>query len=150
MSVNTIKEYIRYYIVLVMSVLAAFVPNIGCYLCRRMSEIRLCRFKRTIIIMIDNRKKHKILSYISVLTVIGSRMCTTSAVCGIRGVQQGSLLRRTSLQIPVKETFLRRSAVSSANSSSGNVYLTPSYDFACNLASLGVSCGVVSKLHLRG
>ena len=94
-------------VVLFMSILGGFVPNIECYLSRWISEIRRCRLARTIIIIIiiQHRKKHKTLSYLSVLTVIGSRMCTTSELCGIRGVQPGSLLRSTSLQIPVKETI---------------------------------------------
>ena len=50
-------------------------------------------------------KKHQTLSYLSAMTVIGSRKCTTNAVCGSRGVQPGSLLRRTSLQISIKETI---------------------------------------------
>ena len=63
-----------------------------------------------------------------------------------RGVQKESHLRLTSLQIPGNEQFFRRNAVSCANSSE-NVYLTPTYDGACNLASSGASCGV-SGLHL--
>ena len=53
----------------------------------------------------DPRKEHKTLSYLSVLTVTCSRIWTTSAVCGSRGVEPGSLLRRTSLQIPIEETI---------------------------------------------
>ena len=64
-----------------------------------------------------------------------------------QGVQIGSLLRLTRLQIPENEQFFRRSAVSCANSSN-NVYLTPAYDGACNLANSGASCGV-SGLHLN-
>ena len=58
-------------------------------------------------IMIDRQKKHKTRCYLSVLTVTGSQTCTTSAVCGSRGVEPGSPLRRTSLLviIRVKETI---------------------------------------------
>ena len=59
-----------------------------------------CRLERTI--LIDYRKKHKILDYLSVMIVMGSQVCTMSEVCCSRGVQLGSLLRRTSLQIPGK------------------------------------------------
>ena len=66
-------------------------------------QLSMCLLKPTI--MINHQKKDKTLSHLSVLTVIGSRMGTSSAVCGSRGVQPGwLLLRRTSVQIPVKET----------------------------------------------
>ena len=86
-----------------MSILGEFVPNFECYLSRRILKPRWYRLQ--LAIMIDHRKKHKTLSYLSVLAVIGSRMCTMSAVCSSRGVQPESLLPRTSLQMPVKETI---------------------------------------------
>ena len=61
------------------------------------------RLMRTVII--DHQMKPKALSYLSVITVIGSQKCIMSAVCGSRGLRPGSLLRRTSLQMPVKETI---------------------------------------------
>ena len=85
-------------------VLFQFVPNlevippVGFH-----KSVAASLFKRAI--MIDHRKKKKTLSYVSVLTVAGSQMCTTSAVCGSRGVEQGSMLRRTSLRVQVKETI---------------------------------------------
>ena len=112
--------------------LCQFLPNLVYYLAPRISQIR-CRYLEYAI-MIDYRKKHKTLSYLYVLTVTDSRMCTTSVVYGSRGVWPESLLRCTSLLIQVKKRFPHRSAVSCANSS-GNVYLTPTYDSACNLAS---------------
>ena len=112
------------------------IPGIG-YLARRISQILCRQLKRAI--MIDYRNKHKTFSYISILTVSGSQICTMSTVCGSRGVEPRSLL---------KKRFLRRSAVSCANSS-GNVYLSPTYDSACNLVSSEASCGV-SELHLSG
>ena len=44
--------------------------------------------------------------------------------------------------------FFRRSSVSYANSG-GNIYLIPTYDAACNLASPGVSCSV-REMNLSG
>ena len=129
-----------------MSTLGEFVPNLRGYLARRISQIFVRQLKRSL--TIGNRKKHKTLSYLSVLTVTGLQMCTTSAVCGSRGFEPGSLLHRTSFLVQVKEKSLRRSAVSCANSS-GNVYLTPTYDSTCNLASSEASCGV-SEMHLSG
>ena len=138
-------------LVLFVPILGGSVPNIGFYLCWWISEIRWCRLKRAIIIMIDQQKKHKTLSYISALTVIDSRMCTTSssAMCGSRGVQSGHYCcAAQAFKYQLKKRLLCRSDVSSANSSD-NVYLTPTYDFACNLASSGALCGV-SELHLSG
>ena len=83
--------------------LCQFVPNLGGYLAVRISQILCRQLKRAIVI--DHRKKHETLGYISALTVTGSQMCTTSAVCDSRGVQPGSLLRRTSLLVQVKETI---------------------------------------------
>ena len=80
-----------------------FVPNLGCCLARRISQIRCRRLECAIII--DHGKKHKTLRFVFVLTVTGSQMCTTSAVCGSRSVELGSLLRRTSLLIQVKEAI---------------------------------------------
>ena len=82
------------------------------------------------------------------MVVTGSRVCTTNTACCSRGVQPGSLLPRTSRQILEKKRRLRRSAVSCANCN-GNVYLTLTYDAACNLGSTGASCGV-SETHLGG
>ena len=97
-------------IVLIMSILRGFVSN---FVTRRILRILWCRLERINTIIIGHRKKHKTLSYISAMTVIGLRMRTTSAVCGSRGVQPGSLLRRTSLQIiPVEETILSVPALS--------------------------------------
>ena len=83
--------------------LRQLVPNSRCYLARRISQIRCRHLERAI--MIDYRKKHKTLRYLSGLTVTGSKVCTTSALYGSRGVEPGSLLRRTSLLIQVEETF---------------------------------------------
>ena len=83
--------------------LCQFVPNLGGYFARRTSQIRCLQLKRAI--MIDHRKKNETLSYLSVLTVTGLQMCTTSAVCDSRGVEPRSLLRRTSLLVQVKETI---------------------------------------------
>ena len=91
------------YLVLFMSILVEFVPNFGCYLSRWTPEVRWCHLERAIII--DHRKKKNTLSYFSVLTATGSQICTTSAVCDSRGVQPGSLLRRTPLLLQVKETI---------------------------------------------
>ena len=88
-------------------------------------------------------------SYISVIAVVGSRMCTTSAVCCSRGVQPGSRLCRTSLQIPVKETIFPSQRCLVCVNSSGDVYLTPTHSPAYSLASSEASCDV-SKLHLSG
>ena len=73
------------------------------YLARRISHIRCRHLERATIIMImtmiDHRKKHKNtqLQYLS-------RMCTTSAVHGSRGVEPGSLLRRTRLLLHVEKS----------------------------------------------
>ena len=119
--------------------LCRIVPNLGGYLARRISQSRCRHLERAL--MIDHRKKHETLSYLSVLTVTGSQMCTTSAVCGSRGVEPGSLLGRTNLLIQVKRNDFSVAALSRANSS-GNACLAPTCDSACNLANSGASCGV--------
>ena len=133
--------------------LGGFKQKLGCYHSRWISQIRWCHPER--IIMIDHRKKHNTLSYISVLTVTCSQMCTTSAVCGSRGVEPGSLLHRKgpcctaqAFKYQFKKRFLRRGSISCANSSD-NAYLTPTFKSVCNLASSRASCGV-SELHLSG
>ena len=62
---------------------------------------RRCRLERAI--TIDHRKKHKQHSFLGPMDVVRSQECTTSAVGGSRGVELGSLLHRTRLQIPVEE-----------------------------------------------
>ena len=94
----------------------------------------------TVHYIIDHRKKHKTLSYLSlslsVMPAIDSRVSTTSTACCSRGVQPGSLSSRPSLQThQFKKRFLRRSAASCANSS-GNVHVTPTYDNACSFGEL--------------
>ena len=64
---------------------------------------RRCRLERAI--TIDHRKKHKTHSVLLPMAVVRSQECTTSAVGGSRGVELGSLLHRTRLQIPVEETI---------------------------------------------
>ena len=71
--------------------------------------------------------------------------------CG--GRQSGSWIRfavasHQDFKYQLKKRFLHRNTVPCANSF-GNVYLTPTYDSACNLASSGASCGV-SELHFSG
>ena len=56
-----------------------------------------------------------------------------------RGVQTGSLLRCTGLQILDKKRFFRRSATLCVNSSSNVAYLISTYDAVCNLPSSGDS-----------
>ena len=90
-----IQHYRPYEALLLGSHPSRFISPVGFH------KIRCRQLKRAIII--GHQKKHKTLSYLSVLTVTGSQMCTTSAVCGSRGVESGSLLRRTSLLIQVKE-----------------------------------------------
>ena len=119
--------------------LCQFVPNFGCYLARRISKIRCRHLERAI--MIDHRKKQKTPSYLSVLTVTGSRMCTTSAVYGSRSIEPESLLRRTSLLLQVKETISpsQRCLVRYFQ----RQCLRNSHRRLClQLASSGASCGV--------
>ena len=126
--------------------LCQIVPNMGCYFARRISQIRCRQLERAV--MIDHQKKHKTLSYLSVLTVTGSRMCATSVVCGSRGVEPGSLLRRTSLLIQVKETISpsQRCLVCQFQ----RQCLPNSHIRLClQFGELGASCGV-SELHLSG
>ena len=93
---------------------------------------------------IADRKTHKPFSCLPDMAVIGSQVYTTSTVCRTRSVQPRSLMHRTSLPNLAKKRFPRRSAVPCANSS-GNVYLTPTYDAACNLTISRALCGVKEK-----
>ena len=107
---------------------------------------RRCRLERAM--TIDHRKKHKTHSCLRPMAVVRSKECTTSAMGGSGGVELESLLHRTRLQYQLKKRFLHRNTVPCANSSD-NVYRTPTYDSACNLASSRPSCGV-SELHFSG
>ena len=100
--------------------------------------------------MINHRKKHKILSYLSVLTVIGSQMCVPRGVrsAAVEAFDQGHCCAGQAFKYHLKKRFIRRNAVSCDNSS-GNVYLTFTYNSAFDLVSSGASCGV-NELRLRG
>ena len=122
-----------------------FVPNFECCLARRISQIRGCRRERTI--MIYHRKKHITLNYLSAMTV--ARESVPRVWCApVEAFNQGDSCAAQAFKYQLKKRFLRRSAVSCANSS-GNVYLTSAYDSTFTLASLRASCGV-SELHLSG
>ena len=63
-----------------------FVPNLGCYLARRISQIRCRHLERAIIIIIitiDHRKKHKTLSYLS-LCPDRNWLANVYHECGVR------------------------------------------------------------------
>ena len=53
---------VLYYLVLFMSTLGGFVPNLGCHLALRIPQSQRCYLERAI--TIDHRKKHKTLSYL--------------------------------------------------------------------------------------
>ena len=61
---------------------------------------------------------------------------------------QGSCRAAQDFKYQLKKPFLHHIAAPCTNSS-GNVYLTPTYDSACNLAISGASCGV-NELYLSG
>ena len=56
----------------------------------------------------------------------------------VEAFKQGNCCAAQTSQLQEKRRFLRRSVVLHANFS-GHVYLTPPYDVACHLASLGAS-----------
>ena len=122
-----------------MSILGRFDLTVWWYLPRWSLKCSWCFLRYSM--AIDGRTKHKPLCCLPDMIVIGSQVCTMSTVCCTRSVQSGSLLPRKSLQVLGKKRFPRCSAVPCANSS-GNVYLTPTYDAACNLTRSRALCGV--------
>ena len=75
------------------------VRKSGCYRSRR--TIHGAGLRRSM--TIDHQEKHKTLGYIYVMTVVGSRVCTTSKVCSLvpsppetwfRGMNVGGSFRR--------------------------------------------------------